>query len=218
MTSRRIKNQPTDTNSRTASVSTIPAKAKETTKPTHAKRLISPDFAAFQVIQSLYLKPEHKDVVGIVDLTNALLEQAAEVNRNNLSHVEAMLINQATALQALFARLSERSMRSNEIPNFEANMRMALRAQSQCRATLETLAAVKNPPVIFARQANIAQTQQVNNGRSLAESAPSRSPTRGEKTIQPNELLTEGIRHGTTLDSARTGATVCVDQELGAVE
>jgi hypothetical protein len=35
-------------------------------------------------------------------------------------------------------------------------MRLALRAQSQCRATLETLAAIKNPPVAFANQANIA--------------------------------------------------------------
>ena len=39
-------------------------------------------------------------------------------------------------------------------------MRIALKAQSQCRATLETLAAVKNLPVVFARQANIAQGPQ----------------------------------------------------------
>jgi hypothetical protein len=36
-------------------------------------------------------------------------------------------------------------------------MRLALKAQSQCRATLETLAQIKNPPVVLARQANIAQ-------------------------------------------------------------
>ena len=44
-------------------------------------------------------------------------------------------------------------------------MRIALRAQPQCRATLETLAAVKNPSsVAFVRQANIAHgPQQVNN-------------------------------------------------------
>ena len=44
-------------------------------------------------------------------------------------------------------------------------MRMALRAQSQCRATLETLAAIKNPPIVYARQANVTTgPQQVNNG------------------------------------------------------
>ncbi len=40
------------------------------------------------------------------------------------------------------------------MPNIEGFMRMALRAQSQCRTTLETLAAIKNPPSVYARQAN----------------------------------------------------------------
>jgi hypothetical protein len=62
-------------------------------------------------------------------------------------------------------------------------MRLALKAQGQCRTTLETLAAIKNPPVLFAKQANIAHgPQQVNNGTPL--------PTRTENaTIAPNELL-----------------------------
>jgi hypothetical protein len=44
-------------------------------------------------------------------------------------------------------------------------MRLALKAQSQCRATLETAAAMKNSqPVAFVRQANVAHgPQQVNN-------------------------------------------------------
>ena len=47
-------------------------------------------------------------------------------------------------------------------------MRLALRAQSQCRATLETLAVLKNPPVVYAKQANVTTgPQQVNNGVSL---------------------------------------------------
>jgi hypothetical protein len=39
-----------------------------------------------------------------------------------------------------------------------------LKAQSQCRATLETLGALKNvASVVFVRQANIGQGVQVNN-------------------------------------------------------
>jgi len=49
----------------------------------------------------------------------------------------------------------------------ETYLKLALRAQSQCRATLETLAAIKNPPVVFAKQANIANNQQVNNGEAV---------------------------------------------------
>ena len=44
-------------------------------------------------------------------------------------------------------------------------MRMALWVQAQCRATLETLATIKNPPVVFAKQANMTTgPMQVNNG------------------------------------------------------
>ena len=44
-------------------------------------------------------------------------------------------------------------------------LKLALRAQNQCRATAETLAMIKNPPnVSFVGQANIANgPQQVNN-------------------------------------------------------
>ena len=40
-----------------------------------------------------------------------------------------------------------------------------LLAQSNCRATVEALAYMQNPPTVFARQANIASgPQQINNG------------------------------------------------------
>ena len=42
-------------------------------------------------------------------------------------------------------------------------MRLALKAQAQCRATIETLAVLKNPPVVYARHADVAGQQQVNN-------------------------------------------------------
>jgi len=75
------------------------------------------------------------------------------------------LANQATALQSLFVRLTERAMGAEYMQHFESYMRMALRAQSQCRTTLETLSTIKNPPVVYAGQANIAQGhQQVVNG------------------------------------------------------
>src|SRR4029453_2242161 len=63
------------------------------------------------------------------------------------------------------------------------NLRIGLRAQSQCRATSETLAALKNPAsVAFVRQANIAHgPQQVNNSTH----APSRPR---ENEITPNKL------------------------------
>ena len=89
-------------------------------------------------------------------------------------------------------------------------MRLAFKAQNQCRATLETLAEIKNPkPTAFIKQQNIGVNQQVNN-----DAAPL---AHGKIKNQPNELLTEGLHHGTTLDSGRAGAAIGANQELEAV-
>jgi len=74
--------------------------------------------------------------------------------------------------------------------------RLALKAQGQCRATVKTLAVIKNPPTVFARQANIAHgPQQVSNSVSLAGA--------GNPVTRQNELLGA---HGERLDleAART--------------
>lgn len=93
-------------------------------------------------------------------------------------------------------------------------MRIALKAQNQSRMTLETLAAIKNPPVVFAKQANINQgngNQQVNNGTPAPDA-------RAEKTInQPNELLE--VQHGgETLDTRTAGAASGKDKAMAAVD
>lgn len=130
--------------------------------------LTSPELAAYRVIAIMQPKTlaDGVDAPGMLD---TLRDQAAAVQRGELAHAEAMLINQASALQALFVRLSERAMEQTHMPYLEGFMRLALRAQSQCRATLETLATVKNPPLLFAKQANIAAgPQQVNNGVGIS--------------------------------------------------
>ena len=132
----------------------------------YAAMLTSPALAAFRVINGVELKSGLGDRIDAPTFMEQLRDEAAAVNAGSLSQAEAMLMNQATALQSLFSRLAERGMRCDDAAPFECNMRMALRAQSQCRATLETLAAIKNPSsVAFVRQANIAAgPQQVNNG------------------------------------------------------
>jgi hypothetical protein len=61
--------------------------------------------------------------------------------------------------------LARRATKQEYMKNWEGYLRMALKAQNQCRMTLETLATIKNPPV-FTKQANINNggQQQVNNG------------------------------------------------------
>ena len=78
-----------------------------------------------------------------------------------------MLVAQAVTLNAIFTELGRRAaLNMGEYPDAtDRYMRLGLRAQSKCRATLETLAEMKNPPVVLARQANTSNgPQQVNNG------------------------------------------------------
>ena len=104
----------------------------------------------------------------------AVDEQNAKVKAGDMSCPEAMLLSQAHALDALFSNLARRA-HGNMVEGYgdaaERYMKLALRAQSQCTRTLETLSAIKNPPVVFARQMNVSNgPQQVNNG--VAATAP----------------------------------------------
>lgn len=141
------------------------------------------------------------DRLGKQDVNEVRAElerQAKAASANDLARLEGMLTMQAHTLDALFSNLAIRARNTLEYPDaWERFLRMALKAQSQCRTTIETLAEIKNPkPVAFVQQANIAAgPQQVNNG------VPSAAPTRAEKSNQPSELLeaTHGDRleHGT---------------------
>jgi hypothetical protein len=190
---------------------TIEERARE-----YARLMVSPELAAYRVLSSADSKGSMVKMwngIDVPSLTDVLRDQAAAVNRGELNHIEAMLMNQATAMQNLFARLAERGMSCDHATAFEANLRIALRAQSQCRATLETLAAIKNPPMVFAKQANINQgngNQQVNNGASDPATHA------GEIINQPNELLE--AQHGERMDTRTAGATIVKNPAMATVD
>ena len=106
---------------------------------------------------------------GEVDLDEtlkALHEQIAAVDNGSMRGPESLLVAQMYALNSMFSELSRRAaLNMGEFPRTaELYLRLALKAQSQCRATAETISLIKNPQTIFAKQANIAQGhQQVNN-------------------------------------------------------
>ena len=87
-------------------------------------------------------------------------------------------------------------------------MKMALRAQSQCARTIEVLSALKNPPVVIAKQANVTTGPQQNNF-----GVPSRT---GEVKNKPTELLEAS--DGERLDTGTTGAAVRGDPALATVD
>lgn len=171
----------------------------------YAKLITSPELAAYRVIGMMQPK-NLADEIDTPTLLETLREQAAAVQGGDLAHAEAMLINQASALQSLFVRLSERAMEQAHMPNLEGFMRMALRAQSQCRATLETLAAIKNPPIVYARQANVTTgPQQVNNGIA--------APSHGRE-IETEQTQLSGGTHELLPDTRTSGNASRVNPAL----
>ena len=153
--------------------------------------------------------------VDLSELITDLQKKAETIQDGNMKPVEAMLYGQAMALQTIFTNLARRSaMNAGEyIDAADKYMRLALKAQSQCRATLETLAEIKNP-MPYIKQANIANgPQQVNNGKST-QYAQAHAPAGNSQTLQ-NELLEH--QHGDTLEFGTTGQTVGADTHLEAV-
>ena len=164
-----------------------------------------------------FIKPELGDV-SLTEMVASLQNQGEAVNRGDLASLERMLNGQAVALNAMFAKLARRGALNmgERLDAMDRYFRLALKAQSQARATVETLAAIKNPPVVFARQMNVANgPQQVNNG-TAPHSTPARAHT-GETASRPNELLEDSTDGRTHLDTRATPATSRTNQDLAAV-
>ena len=151
------------------------------------------------------------DTHDVNALVAELGRQVEAVNGGDLRRAEAMLIAQAHSLNEIFVNLARRSMTQKYLKQWETYMRMAMKAQGQCRMTLETLAAMKNPPVVFARQANIAHGPlQVNNATAPGPVAPAAKPESAE-----TELLEAS--HGERLDTRATDATGGANPHLETV-
>ena len=119
--------------------------------------------------------------LSLNDSVAVLRTTCKEVTAGDMAKAETILMAQAAALDAIFAEMARRAVGQEYLKQYEAFMRMAMKAQNQCRMTLETLATIKNPPVVFARQANINNggQQQVNNGATAAPAGPASAPAGG---------------------------------------
>ncbi len=164
------------------------------------------------VLNTLTTEAFTKSLLGEIDFTEAVAvmkEKTEKIVAGDLSELESTLTAQVVSLNAIFTSLARRSMNCEYLIQVETNLRLALKAQAQCARTVEVLAAMKNPPIVFAKQANIAHGhQQINNNQS---------PTHAGKTKNSaNELLSED--NHAPLDTRGTLETIKINQELAAVE
>lgn len=164
-------------------------------------------FATTSVLSAATLKEYSGcgDNLEVRDLVVEMKKAGEEVAAGDMTRVEKTLALQLLTLDAMFNNLAQRAQRQNMFKGIDVLLRLALKAQSQARATAETLATMKNP-MPYIRQANIAGGhQQINNG------VPAPRPPHAENSEKmPNKLLEND--HGKWLDTRASCASGCADQ------
>jgi len=147
-------------------------------------------------------------------LAETLSEQIKATNNNDLANLEGMLTGQAYALNAIFNKLTQLVSRnlSEHLKGAETCLKLGLRAQSQCRSTIEAISTVKNPPIMgYVKQANITHgPQQINNCTEQGNASRA-----GEKQNAKNELLEK--RDGNQVDTGTQSEAISDDSAMETV-
>ena len=151
---------------------------------------------------------------GYGALMDALIDDEGAWS-GDMKRAEHMLYAQAHALQSIFMNLSLRATKQEYMKHWEAYLRMAMKAQNQCRMTLETLATIKNPPAVFARQVNVAHQQLVNNGAGSTVTSTRTGAHAANHATEQTELLEAS--NGQRLDTSAAGAASGTDSPMEAV-
>lgn len=128
-----------------------------------------------QQFHSLGSAGEHLDLAATSGVLESLAKSVAD---GDLSQIEAVLVAQIMSLNSIFTRTASLANASQGADRSAALMQLALKAQANCRATVQALADLKFPrqPAVFARQANVAQgPQQVVNNIGVPQEAPPRT-------------------------------------------
>ena len=145
-------------------------KSGEAVEDACARAALTPEYGAAGSIFQLNQVSSAKEA-DLTKLADRLEHQTQQIKDGDLGQADSMLSAHASTLDALFHNLLLRSA-MNAGNNFDVGeklMKLALKAQSQCRATLDSLASMKNPAV-HMRQTNIAHNQQINNGQKIEKS------------------------------------------------
>ncbi|TCT10955.1 hypothetical protein EDC26_101177 [Paralcaligenes ureilyticus] len=154
------------------------------------------------------MRVPYGDEYDFVESVHVLKERIKEVQSGDMSGMEAMLVGQAHALQQVFVALMRKGYAQEHLKQYQTHMNLGLKAQAQCRATIQALTELKYPrQVVITKQANFAQGhQQVNNSAHPQENA-----------MAQNELLE--VNDGSqTMDIGAAARTGRKNKELATLE
>jgi len=111
-------------------------------KPEAMARLaLDPAVAGAVVIQEFTKCFGEQDLPALIQALNTSIDKA---KGGDLSQAEAMLYAQANALQGIFMGLAHRASQQGYLKQWEAVLRMALKAQNQCRIPAVNKNALRN--------------------------------------------------------------------------
>ncbi|GEM_PF-6458947 len=168
------------------------------------RHITSSEDSAFYLLRQISKDRGFGEYVDYPSMIASLKTMADNVNKGDMREMEAMLASSAKCLEVLAESLLVRGLRQDQWHHLDGFLKLGLKAQNQMRHTIETLGKLKNPPVVIAKQANLATNQQVNNH------------SRDEKTIVPNELSV-GVKHELCQNNGTPSDAVTDDSSVEAV-
>lgn len=190
----KVKHQPVSTTKKPNNVVTVEGEKGQTREQLIATVTRTPEYLAGATI--------HAFEGGSGDLHSTIRElqdQSALIKDGSMRRPESLLAAQAHTLDTLFNVLAQRAcsnMNAGYGDAAERYLRLALKAQVQCRTTIETLSVIKNPPVVFAKQMNVSNgPQQINNGTQATTNDVAHTyqnePMQNKLSGNSNELLAD---------------------------
>jgi hypothetical protein len=170
-------------------------------------RVIVPSRQA--IVRSCEVMKSPKNFMRLVVLNHRVAQAAPKKRRKQGMGSLNRCLKPWPVMRSLYPIAARAYRQEGYVPVAETYLRLALKAQSQSRASIESLTQIKNPPVVYARQANFANgPQQVNNG------GPQMARTR-ENEIPPSKQ--SGNEYELLPDDRASAPASGIDSTLEAV-
>ena len=168
----------------------LPVGQGESRDAAAARAAVGPDAGATLALAAITSRARS---FGELDLT-ALHDELARVTKDASTTGTDRLLGQAVVLDRLFTHLATTAMQTDSVHMCAIKLKLALRAQAQCRATLEAVSNIRHPRQYVGtqnvgEQYNAGGHQQVN--RCAQADAAKNRPTELSKGTT-NELHPNG--------------------------
>ena len=134
---------------------------------------------------------EDPDDRAIARTVAAIDDSLAKIKADDLTAVESMLAGQAAALEVLFNEYAKRAARTDYHAPIHMCLGFALRAQAQCRVTVQSLAQLKDR----RRACRTAETAKAGAAPASAESSGFCIPSNEQMKIE-NTPLDQSLAEG----------------------